>query len=147
MKGAKGVGRAQVEPNVTPLADVTMTLIIVFLIAMPALMWTGIRVNPATPSEAEARETVPVEDVKGTHLLIEVTPAGYAIDGEFVAFGDIEPAVFTFMSANPEGTVVVAPDDEVVLDAVVSVLDAAKGGGADKVALLDRGGANDGEAS
>ena len=111
------------------------------------MMWTGIRVNPATPSEAEARETVPVEDVKGTHLLIEVTPAGYAIDGEFVAFGDIEPAVFTFMSANPEGTVVVAPDDEVVLDAVVSVLDAAKGGGADKVALLDRGGANDGEAS
>ena len=44
----KGSGlQGQNEANITPLADVTTTLIVVFMITMPAMMWNGIQVNQA----------------------------------------------------------------------------------------------------
>lgn len=128
---------AQVEPNVTPLADVTMTLIIVFLIAMPALMWSGMRVNPAQAT-APDHETVPESEVDGELLVIEVTTSGISVDGRSSTLEALEPAVRAFAERHPDNTVVIVPEDAVLLDVVVSVLDIAKGAGAQKIALLDR---------
>lgn len=128
---------AEVQPNVTPLADVTMTLIIVFLIAMPALMWSGMRVNPAQAT-APDHETVPESEVKGELLVIEITTAGIAVDGRSSTLDALEPAVRAFAERHPDNTVVIVPEDAVKLDTVVSVLDVAKGAGAEKIALLDR---------
>ena len=41
------------EANITPLADVTTTLIVVFLITMPAILWNGINVKAAQSAAVE----------------------------------------------------------------------------------------------
>ena len=132
----KHASEAQVEPNVTPLADVTMTLIIIFLIAMPALMWSGMRVNPAQAT-APDHETVPQSEVEGELLVIEITTSGISVDGRSSTIEALEPAVRAFSARHPANTVVLVPADAVKLDVVVNVLDIAKGAGAAKIALLD----------
>jgi biopolymer transport protein ExbD len=134
---SQGLSAAKTRPNITPLADVTMTLIIVFLIAMPALMWSGIRVN-ATQATTARHETVPQSEVEGELIVISVDPSGIRLDGEDITFDDLGPAIKARTEANGSSTVVVVPDDEVLLASVVDVLDTAKGAGAEKIALLDR---------
>ncbi len=50
----RGGLQGQNDANITPLADVTTTLIVVFLITMPALMWNGIQVNQAEAGSEQA---------------------------------------------------------------------------------------------
>ncbi len=132
-----GLSQANTRPNITPLADVTMTLIIVFLIAMPALMWSGIRVN-ATQATTAQHETVPMSEVQGELIVISVEPSGIRLDGEPISIDDLGPAIEARTGDEGGSTVVVVPDDEVILASVVDVLDTAKGAGAEKIALLDR---------
>lgn len=140
MRQPKGVGEAQTAPNVTPLADVTMTLIIVFLIAIPALIWEGMPVNPAkAASQSSApRETTISGKPEGRVLVIALGESGITLDGRPVTLEEVGPAVAEAVAKPGVTTVVVEPADAVSLDTVVRTLDVAKGAGATKVALLDR---------
>jgi biopolymer transport protein ExbD len=140
MHEPKGVGKAQTEPNVTPLADVTMTLIIVFLIAVPALIWEGLPVDPAqaAPQAAAARETTLDGNPEGKLIVIALTETGITVNGEETPFDELGPLVAKAVAGPGVTTVVVEPVDSVSLDVVVWTLDVAKGAGATKVALLDR---------
>ena len=66
----------QNEANITPLADVTTTLIVVFLITMPALMWNGIQVNSAEAGSEQAVVT-PTESTDDGLLTVVVDPGGH----------------------------------------------------------------------
>lgn len=125
------------SPNITPLADVTTTLIIVFLMTMPAILGNGIQVNA---TRAEASETVVTTREKQDEemLLVSVTPEGVKMNGETVALADLERRLADALSARTDKTVVIVPSDFVKLGDVVDVMDAAKGGGASSLALLNR---------
>lgn len=124
-------------PNITPLADVTTTLIIVFLMTMPAILGNGIQVNA---TRAEASETVVTTREKQDEemLLVSVTPEGVKMNGETVPLADLEQRLADALSARTDKTVVIVPSDFVKLGDVVDVMDAAKGGGASSLALLNR---------
>ncbi len=124
-------------PNITPLADVTTTLIIVFLMTMPAILGNGIQVNA---TRAEASETVVTTREKQDEemLMVSVTPEGIKLNGDTVALADLESRLTDALSARTDKTVVIVPSDFVKLGDVVDVMDAAKGGGASSLALLNR---------
>jgi len=124
-------------PNITPLADVTTTLIIVFLMTMPAILGNGIQVNA---TRAEASETVVTTREKQDEemLMVSVTPEGIKLNGDSVALADLESRLTDALSARTDKTVVIVPSDFVKLGDVVDVMDAAKGGGASSLALLNR---------
>jgi len=124
-------------PNITPLADVTTTLIIVFLMTMPAILGNGIQVNA---TRAEASETVVTTREKQDEemLMVSVTPEGIKLNGDTVALADLERRLKDALSARTDKTVVIVPSDFVKLGDVVDVMDAAKGGGASSLALLNR---------
>jgi biopolymer transport protein TolR len=129
--------QGQNEANITPLADVTTTLIVVFLITMPALMWNGFQVNHAEAG-SESAVVTPTEVEDAELLTIEVKPEGLMLNGEAVAVEALESRLIEELAARTDKTVVIAPDDAVILGAVVEVLDIAKASGAGPLAMLNQ---------
>jgi len=124
------------EANITPLADVTTTLIVVFLITMPAIMWNGIQVNQA---EAGTENTVvQPTDVQDDELLtVSVIPEGLDLNGTRVTVAELERELTQRLATRDDKTVVIIPHDAVSLGRVVEILDVAKASGATSLALLN----------
>ncbi len=138
MSGVKrSAMRGQNDANITPLADVTTTLIVVFLITMPAILGNGIQVN-ATRAEASSTVVSTTADDQQELLTVAVTTDGLTLNGDAVLPEDLEQGLRTELAARMEKTVVIVPSDYVKLDEVVFVLDAAKAGGAKSLALLNK---------
>lgn len=124
--------------NVTPLADVTTTLIVVFLISMPSIMWSGINVKA---TEGEGGDQVLEREVRNNKndelLTITVQPEGITVNRRQVAFKDLDEVLTEEFARRDDDTVVVVPSDYVELGRVVEVLDVAKASGAGALALLN----------
>ncbi len=124
------------EANITPLADVTTTLIVVFLITMPAIMWNGIQVNQAEAGTENA--IIQPKDVQDEDMLtVSVLPEGNDLNGVQVTVAELEPELTWRLAMREDKTVVIIPHDEVSLGRVVEVLDVAKMSGAESLALLN----------
>jgi len=126
----------QNQANITPLADVTTTLIVVFLITMPTVMWNGINVKPA---EVGSEQQVIQNEVKDKNDLVtvKVEPDGIRLNGALVEPAQLQQLLAAELAQREDRTVVVVPSDLVELGVVVEVLDAAKAGGATGLALLN----------
>jgi len=139
MPGVKRTGmRSENSANITPLADVTTTLIVVFLITMPAIMGNGIQVNA---TRAEASDTVvstAAPEDEEEMVMVAVTPEGIQLNGEDTLLAELTASIGAKLAARVEKTVVIVPSDFVTLGDVVDVMDAAKAGGAKSLALLNR---------
>jgi biopolymer transport protein ExbD len=129
--------QGQNEANITPLADVTTTLIVVFLITMPALMWNGIQVNQAEAG-SETAVVKPTELEDDTLLTVVIAPDGITLNGEAVDIAELESALTERLQNRQDKTVVIVPDDAVLLGDVVAVLDVAKASGAENLAMLNQ---------
>jgi biopolymer transport protein TolR len=124
------------EPNITPLADVTTTLIVAFLITMPAIMWNGINVK-AAQAKAEEQVVAPTSEKDDGLLTIAVNPEGITVNEQPVARADLRETLALNLMLREERTVLVVPSDLVKLKDVVDVLDIAKSAGAETLALLN----------
>jgi biopolymer transport protein ExbD len=131
-----GLGSGLNDANVTPLADVTTTLIVVFLITMPALMWNGFDVNQAQTG-GEQPEVQPTEELDESLLTLAVTPEGLKLNGTLLSDEEIATELTSKLSVREDRTVVIVPDDLVKLGRVVTALDIAKASGAESLALLN----------
>ncbi len=137
LRNKHGGLQGQNEANITPLADVTTTLIVVFLITMPALMWNGFQVNQAEAGSENA--VVTPTEVKNEDLLtVEVKPEGIILNGNPVDTESLENLLSDELARRQDKTVVIVPDDAVILGAVVEVLDIAKASGAESLAMLNQ---------
>lgn len=137
-KQRRRILEGQNEANITPLADVTTTLIVVFLITMPALMWSGFDVNPAQAGSENAVVT-PTENQDEDLLTVSIRPEGLSLNGDPVAdVAELESLLVGALAGRSDRTVVIDPDDAVILGAVVEVLDVAKASGAESLAMLNR---------
>lgn len=128
--------QGQNEANITPLADVTTTLIVVFLITMPTLMWNGIRVDPAGAG-SESAVVTPTDVVQEELLTIRIEPETVTLNGAMVPFENLESELSERLAGRSDRTVVIAPGDDVLLGRVVDVLDVAKASGAEDLAMLN----------
>ena len=124
------------EANVTPLADVVTTLIVVFLMTMPALLWSGIQVNATRASKT--REVTRKENSADDKLTVLVTAASIQVDGELVDLDGLAAIARERLAGSEDRTVIVVPEDDVLLGNVVSVMDVLKQNGAQGLALLNR---------
>ena len=139
MPGVKRSGmRPENDANITPLADVTTTLIVVFLITMPAIMGNGIQVNATRAEASESVVTTATPEESEEMVMVSVTPEGIQLNGEDTELEDLAASITETLAARVEKTVVIVPSDFVTLGNVVEVMDAAKAGGAKSLALLNR---------
>ncbi|MBT3218774.1 MAG: biopolymer transporter ExbD [Proteobacteria bacterium] len=123
-------GRAMADINVTPLVDVMLVLLIIFMITAPMLNNAGVEID------------LPKADAPPLDL--EADPLVLAIDGELNYF--IKESMFTLeemkvklpaiAKANPDEPVFLKADKDVPYGKVAQLLGIAKNSGMPRVGLV-----------
>jgi biopolymer transport protein ExbD/biopolymer transport protein TolR len=132
MGGGSGRGEVNADINVTPMADVMLVLLIIFMVITPML-------QKGTPVEL-SRTTNPVDMPDADHedaVLVAVTRDGkFWLGKERVAIEDLASRVNDLLSAKMDKTVFVRSDFRAKYGDVVTVVDNIRNAGVDKVGLL-----------
>ncbi len=120
--------------NVTPLVDICLVLVIIFLIFAPAIYLSGITVTRAKATKTELQQTA--TEVK-VNIYLPVD-GRIILNEEEVDMAQLETLVRELLLRSPTKTVTVSADDDVIHDRVVSVLDLARQCGAASLCVLKR---------
>ncbi|HTN62608.1 MAG TPA: protein TolR [Devosia sp.] len=128
-RGRKGRAGPISEINVTPMVDVMLVLLIVFMVAAP-LMTMGVPVDlPQTRAQAMPVTTKPIT--------VTVTPDGaISIDNEPVSIDTLVPAVQALASQGTDDRLYVRGDATAQYGMVMQVMGALSNAGFDKIGLI-----------
>ena len=130
--GAGKKGRARPEMNVTPLVDVVLVLLIIFMVVTPLLakqFWINL------PEQKDEESPPPPPDAEGP-LVVSVTSEGQIrINSEEVSDEEFEGRLRRVMAARRTRTIFFDANDDAELGRAMQVLDMARGGGASTIAV------------
>lgn len=121
------------EPNMTPLIDVSLVLVVILMVATPMAFQSGIAVNSATRSGRKA-----ASHERSTRIELSVRANGQVdVDHRSVPRDSLAVALRPLLQISPDRLVVMRCDDGVPNGAFVSVLDEARQLGAAKIAVVE----------
>jgi biopolymer transport protein ExbD len=132
MGGGGGRGEVTSEINVTPMADVMLVLLIIFMVVTPMLQ-KGVSVdmakteNPSTMTEADKEDSI----------LVAVARDGkYYLNQDRISIDDLTDKVTTELTNRIDKTIYVKGDYRAKYGDVVKVVDSLRAAGVDKIGLL-----------
>lgn len=117
--------------NVTPLVDVSLVLVIIFMAIAPFALQSGIKVleskAKAAVGKVSASENVSVRLTKDGRVVV---------NGQEAERAGLTAALAAALAASKDRMVTLSADDDNLVGDVVEVLDAAKQAGAAKIAIM-----------
>lgn len=128
--GGTGSG-PQSDINMTPMIDVLLVLLIIFLVIQPALQ-KGITVDVPAVRQAVATE-------QPEQVVLRVGPGPtYFVNGTLVERDEIAPALRSVLEGSSERTVFVNGSEQLTYGDVVAAMDAARGADIRVMGLVPR---------
>lgn len=119
-----------VSINVTPLVDVGLVLVIIFMITMPFLVEKSMKIKP---SDAKVVRVSSAADP----ILVELSEKGLLVDGRRVDMADLAAALKKTMADRNVSAVSISAGKNVLHGAVINVLDAVTAAGTKELNLMD----------
>jgi biopolymer transport protein ExbD len=128
-------GRAKPAMNVTPLVDVVLVLLIIFMVITP-MMAQQFWLNLPTQPEERAEPAPPPQDGEGP-IVVSVDRQGVVrINREVVERDRLQTKLTRVLAARGERTIFFDAANDAPFGDAVAVLDLARGGGAATIAVL-----------
>jgi len=121
--------RMMADINLVPLIDVSLILVIIFMVLTPMMVQTQLLVKLP-----KAKSAVPASSQTTIHVQIEKNGA-LVIEGVPVRWEDLERELTLKLGRSQEKTLLVQADRTVPIEKVVAVLDAAKSLGVGKLGI------------
>lgn len=131
-----GSGPFRAEMNLTPMIDVLLVLIIIFMVAVSSIQKEGLATEipqPAERSDSQVR-TIVIQ----VRAAVDQQVPTLKINDEKVTWGDLQSRLLNIFKMRAERVAFIQGDDGVDYQYIADAISIARSSGVDRVGLLPR---------